>query len=95
MNFILNETDTFTNITIPIDTDKTEFIFVTLEPKEDVKKLKIDLFVCNEEGCTGGSKMTMIYIVVLLVLGIGLFIYGLCSCSIEDKKDRRNYLKFN
>lgn len=95
MKFIPGENDTFTNITIPIDTDKSEFIFVTLEPKEDVKKLKIDLFVCNEEGCTGGSKMTMIYIVILLVLGVGLFIYGLCSCSIEDKKDRRNYLKFN
>lgn len=88
----------YTNITIPFDLEEGEegFLFLTLEPKTDIHKVKINLYVCNDDGvCTGKSSSLTIYIIVLVILGIGLFVYGLCSCRSEEKIDRKKYNRLN
>ena len=85
---------------IDIDTDDGDDkgkLYLTFEPIENIVLLKAQICEWNESKgkCDNVKEISIVSIVLLIISGFGLFVYGLASCKYGEHHEKKKINIFN
>ena len=79
------------------DKEDKEKVYLTFEPVENVVLLKVQICEWNESKgkCDNAQEVSLVSIVLLVVSGFGLFVYGIASCKYGEHHEKKKINIFN
>jgi hypothetical protein len=72
-------------------------LYLTFEPVENVVLLKVKICEWNDSKgkCDNAQEVSVVSVVLLVVSGFGLFVYGLASCKYGEHHEKKKINIFN
>ena len=80
-----------------VDREDKEKLYLTFEPVESVVLLKVQVCEWNESKgkCDNVQEVSFVSIVLLVISGFGLFVYGIASCKYGEHHEKKKINIFN